>query len=176
VINGGSPGSDFTKGEIRVTLLRSAGYSAGTDGVLGGSYHEKMWMPRMDMGKREFRMLLTAGTARERSEHIEREAAAFHQKPYTLPYCPDGGGDRPAPLLLIDEPNVVLSCVKKAERESFSYIARLYESIGKETEFTMTVPIYGIWKTACLKPFEIKTFRLTPRRLAECGLLEDLCD
>ena len=176
VINGGSPGSDFTKGEIRVTLLRSAGYSAGTDGVLGGSYHEKMWMPRMDMGKREFRMLLTAGTARERSEHIEREAAAFHQKPYTLPYCPDGRGDRPAPLLLIDEPNVVLSCVKKAERESFSYIARLYESIGKETEFTMTVPIYGIRKTACLKPFEIKTFRLTPRRLAECGLLEDLCD
>ena len=173
---GSTPRSDFTKGEIRVTLLRSAGYSAGTDGVLGGSYQEKMWLPRMDMGKREFRLLLTAGPAKERSERIERETAAFHQVPYTLPYCPDGQGIKPEPLLLIDKPGVVLSCVKKSERENFTYSLRVYESLGQETAFEMTVPVYGIRRAFFLKPFEIKTFRLTQRGLAECSLLEDLCD
>lgn len=176
VVGGGAPGSDFTKGEIRVTLLRSAGYSAGTDGVLGGSYQEKMWLPRMDTGMREFRLLLTAGPEKERAENIERETAAFHQKPYTLPYCPDGSGEKPEPLLLIDQPGVVLSCVKKGEREDFSYIVRVYEAKGQETAFEMTVPVYGLQKAARLKPFEIKTFKLTRRALAECSLLEDLCD
>lgn len=176
VINGGAPGSDFTNGELRVTLLRSAGYSAGTDGVLGGSYQEKMWLPRMDMGKREFRVLISAGAAKERSDSIEREAAAYHQKPYTLPYCPDGKGEKPEALLLIDKPNVVLSCVKKGERESFAYIVRVYESQGKKTEFEMSVPVYSIRKTACLEPFEIKTFKLTQRGLTQCSMLEDLCD
>ncbi len=94
LINDGVYGSDFKDGEIRVSLLRSAGYSAhpiGDRPLVPQDRHS----PRIDIGQRLFRFELGAGGVRERLDVIDREALALNERPMALSFFPSGQGVHP---------------------------------------------------------------------------------
>lgn len=171
VIDDGVYGSDFKNGELRVTLLRSAGYGSGRS-AWGEPFHEPMYQQRMDQGERRYRFRLMGGSRAERSAEIDREAAAWNRRPYALAFCPSGEGEKPLPLCEIDRENILLSCFKRSEREEGVWILRLYESQGRETEAEISLPAAGVNFRVSFKPFEIRTFRLKNGRIEECDMLE----
>ena len=103
---------------------------------------------------------------------VDREAAQFNQPAYALAFCPSGKGTIPKPLVSIDRPNVALSCFKQSERCKDTYILRVFEAQGKDTDVTVTLPIFGIETAFVLKAFEIKTFKIADGKLEECDILE----
>ena len=172
VINDGIYASDFSDGEIRMTLLRSAGYSASAFS-LGEPYHEPMFMHRMEQGEREYAFKIVAGDADEVMSGIDRQAAAFNMKPYALPFCPSGQGEKVPPALVIDKSNVTLSALKRSERDADKYIVRVYETGGADTEYSIESPIFNVSFSGKLAAFEIKTFEISEGSFKEITLLEE---
>ena len=161
VINDGTYGADYRDGELGITLLRSAGYSAA-DFTMGKTLQEEQWAPRMEQGERFYHFYIVGGEADAVSESVDRLAQAFNEQPYAFSYCPPGEGEKlPCPLT-IDNPAVVLSAMKKTW-EGSEYLIRLYEGTGKEAEARL-VFFEGRQETRIhFKPFEIKTFLWNPR-------------
>ena len=93
VIDNGVYGADFVDGELGITLLRSAGYSA-SDFVMGKALQEEQWTPRMEQGERFYRFFVQGGNTEEVNEQIDRMALAFNEQPYGLSYCPPGEGKK----------------------------------------------------------------------------------
>lgn len=171
IINDGVYGSDFKNGEARISLLRSAGYGAATF-VLGEPYHEPMYQPRMEQGQRCYSFVIAAGDAEKRLQEVDREAAVWNQKPFALPYCPPGEGEKPAPLLEIGPSNVVLSACKQSEQGD-SVTVRIYEAQGKSCEYSLQSKAFRTQKEGRLNPFEIKTFRIIPGKVEETDIFEE---
>lgn len=171
VINDGVYGSNCINGKLGLTLLRSAGYGAGSS-TWGEPFHDPMYQSRMDQGERRYRFVLMGGSAEERMRAIDREAAAFNQKPYTMAFCPSGAGEKPKVLVEIDRDNVALSCFKRSERDENVYILRIFECQGADADVHIALPLLGHEFDTALKAFEIKTFRVTKESVTETDMLE----
>lgn len=171
VIDDGVYGSEIRDGELRISLLRSAGYGAGSC-VWGEPFHDKMYQQRMDQGERNYRFRVMGGERSERMLNIDREASAWNRRPYALAFCPSGEGVKPLPLCEIDRENVVLSCFKRSERDGSVWIMRLYESQGTETSAHIRIPVTDIETDISFKPFEIRTFSISDGKIEECDMLE----
>lgn len=157
VINDGIHGGSSKDGTLGLTLLRSAGYTASADNT-GPPYREERYAPRMDQGVRTYRFKIVAGPGEMLFKQIDFLAQVFNEKPYALAYCPSGSGEKPKPLIEIDNTAIILSCFKKAENNE-GYIIRLYESEGKENTTNVKLPFAGIAKELKFKPFEVITLR-----------------
>lgn len=175
-INNGIYGSDMTDGEIRLTLLRSPGYSA----LPGGSMpHNTMpadrFSDRIDQGERRYSFWFSAGSAAERLAAIDREALAWNEQPYALTYFPSGAGEKALPLATLSDESVLMTAFKRAEDNEDDYIVRLFEPTGTARKTTLSLPPLGISESVSLNPFEIRTYRVCvrQRRLAEETLLEE---
>ena len=171
-INEGTYGSDFLGGELRLSLLRSAAYSA--DPVPPGPMIvQDRYVPRIDQGERFFRFWLRGGRRASRMIHIDREALVKNEKPFALAYFPPGSGKKPKPFILLSDEAVEIAAVKKAEG-SRDLIIRLFEPTGRRRTTTLSLPWASAKKTINLSPFEVKTLRFNPktRRFAEVNLLE----
>jgi alpha-mannosidase len=172
VLNDGVYGSDYAGGTARLTLLRSAGYGASKF-LLGEPFHEPQYQPRMEQGERRYRFVIDAGPASQTLLWADRAAAVLNMPPYGFAYCPSGEGAKPAVLVEIDRDNVSLSCFKRSEDDPASYIVRVFESRGLETEFTLRLPCFGFVRRDTLKPFEIKTYRAGKNGVTPATMLED---
>lgn len=171
-INEGTYGSDFFSGELRLSLLRSAAYSA--DPVPSGPMvAQDRYVPRIDQGERFFRFWLNAGKRLSRLTRIGREALAKNEKPFVLAYFPPGSGKKTKPFILVSDEAVEIAAVKKAENGR-DLIIRLFEPTGRRRTTILSLPWISAKKTISLSPFEIKTLRFNPktRRLTEANLLE----
>jgi alpha-mannosidase len=177
VINKGTHGASYSDGRLGITLLRSAGYTA-SDFVMGKALQEEQWAPRMDQGERFYQFRITAGNEKDLGNHLDQIAQAYNEEPYGMAYCPPGydntkndcKADR---LITIDNPEVILSAMKKCEDRD-GYLIRLYESTGENTE-TNFVLLEGLIKsTIAFRANEIKTFYLSikERTLEETDLIE----
>ncbi len=171
-INDGTYGSDFRDGEMRLTLLRSPGYS-------GHPYKEEIIMPqdryssRIDQGEREFNFWFNAGEMKERLEHIDREALIHNEKPFALSFFPSGTGMKPAALAVLSDNVTQMTVFKKAE-DSDDYIIRLFEPTGQDRSTIMRFPAIDLDCQVDLKKFEIKTLRLNveKRTITPVNLME----
>lgn len=175
IIDNGIYGSNFVDGRVGLTLLRSAGYGAARS-AWDEPFHEPMYQQRMDQGERRYRFLLMAGAKDERMLKVDREAAAFNQMPYALPFCPSGRGVAPKALVSIEKDNVALSCLKQSERDEKVYILRVFESQGMPVETKVELPVLGISTVVKLNAFEIKTFKVTPGQIVETDMLEGIIE
>lgn len=175
VINDGVYGSNCIDGRLGISLLRSAGYGAGSS-TWGEPFHDPMYQSRMDQGERRYRFMLMGGCEKERLQAIDREAAAFNQLPYTMAFCPSGEGEKPGALVEIDKANVALSCFKQSERDRNVYILRVFECQGEDTAAHIALPLLGHVIDMQLKAFEIKTFRVTKDAIKETDMLEGAID
>jgi alpha-mannosidase len=171
-INDGVYGSDFADGEMRVSLLRSAGYSSHPidkrEYILQDRYS-----PRHDQGRRIFHFWFNAGAAATRLDAVDREALSHNEKPFVLSFFPSGQGKKPLPLFELNDKVVHVTAFKKAEKGS-DYIVRLFEPTGRKRTTTLVVPPLGIKQKIALGGFEIKTFRLSlkSKTLHEVNLME----
>ena len=172
VINCGNHGSCVRNGEIGITLLRSAGYSAA-DGNFECTLHEERHTVRMEQGERIFRFRVMAGEHQEILDSLDKEAQIFNEVPYGFALSPSGNGQKKGTFFTIDNPAVILSACKKAERKD-GYVLRVYEAAGKENN--ARIAFSGL-DTACevrLNPYEIKTlyFDVEKCTIKETDLLD----
>jgi len=170
--NDGIYGSDSQGGEIRLSLLRSPGYS-GLPSYRPQIMPQNRFSEHIDQGERAFQFWINAGPANRRMRTVDSEALAHNEKPYLLSYFPSGQGTCPKPLIFVSGGTVQLTTFKRAEH-SDDYIVRLFEPTGETSVVTVGVPALAVSQTVTLHPFEIKTLRLdvTQRALVETNLME----
>lgn len=166
-------GSDFCNGELRISLLRSSGYS-------GHPILERTIMPqdryssRIDQGERVFNFWFNAGKVVERMNAIDREAMAHNEKPMVLSFFPSGMGTKTLPLIELSDDSVQMTVFKKSEVIPNNYIIRLFEPTGIGRTTVIKIPALNIVQEVHLGKFEIKSFKvdLVTNELFEVGLIE----
>lgn len=173
VVNDGTYGLNCRRNRLGLTLLRSAGYTAAESSA-GKPFQEGQYTPRMEQGVRRYSFAIEAGEKTVLEETADRIAQIFNEKPYGFSFCPPGTGQKCGTFLTIDQPDVLVSALKKAE-ESDRYLLRIYEAAGKPAEAQISVSALQIREKVSLRAFEIKTFWLDAeeRKLTEASLLEE---
>ncbi len=171
-INDGIYGSDFQRGEIRLSLLRSSAYSSLPiqDRPL---MPQDRYSPRIDQGERIYRFWIHGGEKKDRLTKVDREALCHNEKPFSLSFFPSGEREKPLPGLYLRDDAVQLTAFKKAE-QSGDYIIRLYEPAGHPRTTTLHLPWAGFETSIPLMPFEVKTFRweAAQQKLTEVSMTE----
>lgn len=173
-INNGIYGSDCSDGELRLSLLRGAGYCAHP--ILDRPIlPQDRFLPRIDQGERRYTFWLNAGACEARLKAVDREATARNEQPYALSFFPSGAGNNVGPALVLEDESVQLGAFKKAEQGE-DYIIRLFEPTGRPAKTVLSVPLAGISLEVELNGFEIATYRLNMRNgtIERAGLCEDL--
>ncbi|MGP4079103.1 glycoside hydrolase family 38 C-terminal domain-containing protein [Pseudalkalibacillus sp. R45] len=174
-INDGIYGSDVQDAEIRLSLLRSSAYSALKGGEKENVLPQDRYSKRFDQGERHFSFRFEGSSVKERVENVAWEALVHNEKPYVLSYFPSGEGEKPKPLLEMDNKAVELSTFKKAINREEAYVFRLFETTGTKRDVHLSLPTINLEKKVELKGFEVKSFLLdtTAKTLCECNLLEE---
>jgi alpha-mannosidase len=163
VLNDGRYGHDLRGGAVRVSLLRAPKYPD----------------PDADHGRHRVTIgVLPHGPG---LHDVLHEAEALN---VPLRAVTGSAATAPEPLVTIDHPGVQLSAVKSADDGSGDMIVRLYEACGDRTAITVRVPFAVGTALRCnileetvgafecsdgvvpitLRPFELVTLRLLPRR------------
>ncbi|MHC4534393.1 MAG: glycoside hydrolase family 38 C-terminal domain-containing protein, partial [Planctomycetota bacterium] len=174
IVNDCTYASSFTKGEMRITLLRSPAYVAHPfkDWAF---IPENMFRPRIDQGERLFTFWMNAGSVEERMCAVAREAQIHNEKPIVQWFSPSRGGIRPKPVVLLSNRNVQITTIKQAENGK-GWIIRLFEPTGRRQKTRLSI-LAGtpVRKTVTLQPFEIKTLKIdsTSRSVVETNLMEE---
>lgn len=102
VINNGTYGFDFTDGELRLSLLRSAAYSAHPVEKGIPLVPQDRFEPRIDQGERIFRFWVNAGEASGRLSRVDRVALIRNETPMALCCFPPGKGKKPFSVCSIE--------------------------------------------------------------------------
>ncbi|MBP3633584.1 MAG: alpha-mannosidase [Oscillospiraceae bacterium] len=114
VLNRGTYGGSFTNSTMKLSLLRTATYSAhpipdGGDGPLRKLAPENRMNEHMDMGQRTFSYRITA------AGDVDRQAQIFNEAPRALSFFPSGEGRMQPSAITLDVPQVILSSVRGRE-------------------------------------------------------------
>lgn len=180
VINDGTYGSDFNGNELRLTLLRSPGYSAGkSDFSVRKEYimEQDRFSPFIDQGEHDYTFTINAGNADERIAHIERESAAFAEAPMALSFFPTGCDKEKEnsikPFAKLSDDVITLAVFKKAEKSNDSVI-RLFNPTKETRKTTLSLPAIGFEQDFTLGGYEIKTFSfdIKTKKVVETDLME----
>jgi alpha-mannosidase len=169
-INDGSYAADFRDGALRLTLLRSPGYSAhpiGDRDILPQDRH----MPHVDQGERVFRYWLSAGPEAIRLRDVEREAAVRNEQPMAVSFFPCGQGEGPGTFVSLSDPTVQLASVRRS-LDGAGWTLRLVETTGGPAELTVRLPGLGIEAPVALGAYEVQTLRTAGAGLAVVSMLE----
>ncbi len=163
VINDCSYGFDFDKGEIRLSLLRSAAYSGHP--VEGGLtiVMDDRFEPRIDQGERLFRYWINGGEAESRLERIDREALVKNEAPFALCCYPDGKGKAARSGISISGEVVQLAAWKAAEKDD-RMIIRLFNPTETARTATVSIPAIELELAVELSPFELQTIAVDPEK------------
>lgn len=171
-INDGIYGSDCSAAGLRLTLLRSPGYTAHPIGDRPIVVQDR-FTARIEQGERLFRFWLNAGPVAKRLAAVDREALVANERPMALSFFPSGQGEAPAPLVTLSDGVVQLTAIKRSE-DGKALIVRLFEPTGQARTTTVVLPGLGLKQKVNLGGFEIKTLRvdLARKTVTETDLLE----
>ena len=88
-----------------------------------------------------------------------------------VPAFPSGEGEKGNPVILVDNPAVVLGAFRKGTAND-CYLLRLYESSGKKQTAIVSLPALGLELPVAMGACEVKSLRLAAdgSRLEECGI------
>ena len=171
VINDGVYGSSFSEGEIRISLLRSAGYC--THPIPSRKLiPDARFLPRFDQGERLYTFLIDVCNSDDLG-NADRDAMIHSEKPYALNLFPSGNGEKTKSAVVLDCANLGISAFKKSQSND-GYILRVYENSGKKAEASFEVENLGIKHKFFMSEFEVKTFLLKDNYVAETNLTEDI--
>ncbi|MBQ4322218.1 MAG: alpha-mannosidase [Oscillospiraceae bacterium] len=167
VINNGIYGSSFEDGEIRMSLLRSAGYTAHPindphTGALRDLLPQDRFSPRIDQGERLYVFRLEGGCAETRLASVGKEAALLGEAPMVLSFFPNKEKKIPHfPMCTLTGDSVEMTAFRRAQ-DGNGWIIRLFESAGRKEKAVLSFPGTGLAYGALLHPFEAKTLRYIP--------------
>lgn len=158
LINDGVYGSDFSDGEIRMSLLRGAAYTAHP------IYDRRIlpqdrFSPRIDQGERLYHFVIEGGVTSERMTKVSNEAQTVNEPPYALSFFPCDTDGRHTVGATLSGEGVQLTALRPCA-DGHGYIVRLFESTGIARRARLTVPLCGTDVELELKPFEICTLRI----------------
>lgn len=172
IINNGVYGSSFEAGEMRISLLRGAAYTAHPIGERIIMPQDR-FSPRIDQGERLYRFELKGGRERERLTNLSREAQLFNEAPYSLSFFPNGSKTQPTTAALLTGDGVQLTALRPSI-DGREMIVRLFDASGRGASAHIELPLLGIAADVTLKPAEILTLKTNRAEgtLAEAGLLE----
>ncbi len=108
VYNNGIYGGSFTDHSIRLSLLRTPVYSAFPILDRQIAPHDRL-LEHIDIGERRFSFRLSD------MQDMERRAQVFNEAPYALSFFPSGSGEQPGSVMTIDNPQVILSSLRKED-------------------------------------------------------------
>jgi len=173
IINEGCYGSDCKGGEVRLSLLRTAGYCAHP---LAGrvTLRQDRFTGRMDQGERRFRFWLDAGPERQRLDEIDRDALVCNETPVTLSFFPSGLGRKGKPLVQLSDKVVQISAIKKAQCGR-TIVIRVFEPTGRKRTTVLSLPALGVRRRLSLRGFEVRTvaYSLASHTWREVNLVEE---
>ncbi|MBQ7900522.1 MAG: alpha-mannosidase [Clostridia bacterium] len=147
VMNKGTYGGSSNDGELTLSLLRTAVYSAHPINVRPIAPKDRCH-EHIDMGEREFDFRITS-----EGNNIDYAAEVYNQQPITLSFFPDGSGDKRDSLAYVDNKNILMTSLRKVDG---GYQVRLYNSTDSETNANVTVN--GVTKQIDFGAFEVKTY------------------
>ncbi|UCC40258.1 MAG: alpha-mannosidase [Candidatus Aminicenantes bacterium] len=173
VINSGIYGFDYAEGELRLSLLRPAGYSAHPVGEGIPIVPQDRFEPRIDQGMRTFRFWINGGKAADRQKKIDHEALIKNEALMTLSCFPSGEGKKIHPGILLGDPVVQVTAIKMAEGKKWLLI-RFFEPTGKKRKTDISIPFLKTSFDVSLGGFEIKTVAvdLDTKEVFEVDLME----
>ncbi|MDI9471218.1 MAG: glycoside hydrolase family 38 C-terminal domain-containing protein [Bacillota bacterium] len=187
VLNRGTHGVSWRDGQLELTLLRSAGYTASD--LMEPAYSADQWAPRMEQGRRHFAFRIVGDESQRLGRQVDQLAQSFNEGICAVPFRPLGAeafDTAPGSLetfLTIDNPSITMSALKLAEEqadrtagEQTKFIMRLHEGSGERQTATVEVAPLGLRETLVFEPFAIRSFLLDSagRTLTECTLTEGL--
>ena len=173
VINNGTYGFDFARGEVRLSLLRPAGYAAHPVGEGIPLVPQDRFEPRIDLGMRVFRFWINGGRTAGRLKRIDREALIKNEKATVLSCFPSGKGKKTNPAVLLNDSVVQVTTLKIAEEKNWILI-RLFNPTGKKRKTNINIPFLNSLFEVSIGGFEIKTMAvaLRTKEVFEVDLME----
>ena len=169
IINDGIYGSDFCYGEVRLSLLRSPGYSTHP---IGDRPHlpTDRYSPRIDQGERLYRFWINGGPSAERLAVVDREALAHNEKPMALSFFPQGAGQPCGAFVTISDESLQIPAIKPAD-DGQGIILRIFNPTAQDRNATIALTTTS--KEVVLRPFEIRTYRVQGTQWIETNLMEE---
>ncbi|MBN2558613.1 MAG: alpha-mannosidase [Clostridia bacterium] len=176
LINTGTYGSDCLDGELRATMLRSPGYSAGKSDFSERDIYlmpQDRFSPYIDQGEHDFEFYFNAGKASERFIEVEREAQVKNEKPMLLSFFPNGKGKEPERIVEALTHGIVIAAIKKSENEK-AYVFRVFNPLKERIDARLKFPAAGKEIIVPLKGQEFKTLLMDTGtwEIKEADLLE----
>lgn len=140
---------------MELTVLRSPVYAHHNPYILDEEEDDYQFT---DQGIQNFSYTIVPHLGSGREAHLVQRAEELNQPCVTvIETYHKGEYPQKAELLTVSRNNVVLSALKKAEKQD-GYILRLYETEGKECQADICIHFLEKTIRAEFKPFEIKTF------------------
>ena len=162
ILNKGTHGYSADKGNINISLLRTAVYSAHPirDRKIIDS---DRYQNHIDMGERDFSFRLTTDIS-----HLDKDAESYNQPVYALSFFPSGSGEKKNTSVLVTNDEIIMTGYKRISNGDKR--VHLYNSTDKpaETELKISKNTFRISFT----PFEVKSFRISNDKITECELTE----
>jgi alpha-mannosidase len=154
-INDRTYGLDFSDGELRLSLLRSAAYAAHP--ILDRPVMPvDRYSPRQDQGERTFRFWLQGGETTERLNRVDREALAHNEAPISLSFFPEGQGSLLTSFMTLSDPVIQTSAIKKAESGE-ALVLRLFNPASQRRACLVSFPTQQFDLAVVLGGFEVQT-------------------
>ncbi|MBN2852908.1 MAG: alpha-mannosidase [Clostridia bacterium] len=166
IINTGIYGSDYADGEIRLSLLRSPGYSAGKSDF---SVRRKYILPQdrfsrfIDQGEREYEFYLNASSYEERRKLVDRESMIKNETPMILSFFPTGAGQKSGCFARLNDDVIQMTTFKREERGS-CYIIRLFNPTDSHVTSTLLIDALEFQETFEFEPYEILSVKVDPKK------------
>jgi len=163
VINTGSYAHDFGNGELRLTLLHSPAYCAHPvdDRVV---LPQDRWLPRVDMGERNFRLILCPGETKTLLSMVDAMAQMENEPPFALSFFPSGKTRKVASGMTLDNRSILLSAMTK---KGADYLIRLFNPTAETQTAKLEIPAVSLKEKLEFTPFEIKTLLLQNHSIRE---------
>jgi alpha-mannosidase len=154
-INDRTYGLDFSAGELRLSLLRSAAYAAHP--ILERPVMPvDRYSPRQDQGERNFRFWLEAGDAGERLGRVDQRAQIHNEAPAALSFFPEGIGAPLPSFVNLSDPVIQVSAIKKAE-SSDELVLRIFNPVDQRRASLVSFPAHNLELTVVLGGYEVQT-------------------
>ena len=158
VLNRGTYGGSGDGEKMKISLLRTAAYSAHPISDDRPLCDKSMHHDHIDIGAREFEFRLTTDVVK-----VDKEAEIYNQPCYALSFFPSGEGVKRNTEVLIDNDDVILTAFKEVNANP---VMHLFNS--KDCESVANVKLQNQTTKVTLMPFEVKAFRVENGKLYAC--------
>jgi alpha-mannosidase len=159
VVHNGMHGFDYSNGELRLSVLRSAAFCHEQNVKLDEPPAHKF----MDQGLHDVRLLITAGDPGDVLRSLPGLADWLNGPPAVYTHLPIGeraGQGKPEEFLSLGPATLrMLACKRSEDRRAL--ILRLQETLGRETKGVLELRNPRLRAKLSFKPFELKTVRIT---------------